>query len=60
MMVTIQGKSATTDGQGNFVLTGLMSGVTQISLSKAGYQASTFDHTLHGGDNNISVGLERN
>jgi hypothetical protein len=57
--VVVQGVARTTDSGGMFTMTGLSAGETQISLSKAGYVASTFAHTLAAGDNTISIGLVR-
>lgn len=53
--VSAGGKNTTTAPDGSFTLTGLPIGVTSISISKSGFQATTVTRTLAGGSNTLGT-----
>ncbi|MCR5208535.1 MAG: carboxypeptidase-like regulatory domain-containing protein, partial [Eubacterium sp.] len=54
-VISAGGQSATTDENGEFVLTGLSSGVNSVSVSIAEVCLFEQNVTLHNGDNNVEV-----
>jgi len=58
VLVTVDGKTTTTDSQGTYKFTGLAAGVYTITFSKTGYDTVTaHDVNLVKGDNQLNVYL---